>query len=101
MWSTNSATAVRAEPPSAPPGRRIREAPQPHRVWATYSSSMWLRGFPNAAPRWRRRRFRSTSSLGYVFEFVGAQPGRWRVVAHDVLRGIISTSEWVYFNYLH
>jgi hypothetical protein len=43
----------------------------------------------------------ATSSLGYVFEFVGGQPGRWRVVAHDVLGGIMSTSEWVYFNYLH
>ncbi len=43
----------------------------------------------------------ATSSLGYVFEFVGGQPGRWRVVAHDVLGGILSTSEWVYFNYLH
>jgi len=43
----------------------------------------------------------TTSYLGYVFEFVGAQPGRWRVVAHHVLGGIISTSEWVYFNYLH
>jgi len=43
----------------------------------------------------------TTSNLGYVFEFVGAQPGRWRVVAHDVLGGSISTSEWVYSNYLH
>ena len=43
----------------------------------------------------------TTSSPGYVFEFVGAQPGRWRVVAHDVLGGIICTSEWVYLNYLH
>ena len=43
----------------------------------------------------------TTSSLGYVFEFVGAQPGRWRVAGHDVLGGIISPSEWVYFNYLH
>jgi hypothetical protein len=43
----------------------------------------------------------TTSRLGYVFAFVGAQPGRWRVVARHVLGGIISTSEWVYFNYLH
>jgi hypothetical protein len=43
----------------------------------------------------------TTSSQGYVFEFVGAQPGRWRVVAHDALGGIVSTSERVYFNYLH
>jgi hypothetical protein len=43
----------------------------------------------------------TTSKLGYVFAFVGAQPGRWRVVAHNLLGGIISTSEWVYFNYLH
>jgi hypothetical protein len=43
----------------------------------------------------------TTSNLGYVFEFMGAQPGRWRVVAHGVLGGVISTSEWVYFNYLH
>ena len=43
----------------------------------------------------------ATSSLGYVFEFVGGQPGRWQVVAHDALGGIMSTSEWVYFNYLH
>ena len=43
----------------------------------------------------------TTASLGYVFEFVGAQPGRWRVVAHGVLGSILSTSEWVYFSYLH
>ena len=43
----------------------------------------------------------TTSALGYVFSFVGAQPGRWRVVAHAVTGGVISTSEWVYFGYLH
>src|SRR5467141_364522 len=42
----------------------------------------------------------TTLSLGYVFSFVGAQPGRWRVVAHAVTGGVISTSEWVYFGYL-
>jgi hypothetical protein len=42
----------------------------------------------------------TTSALGYVFNFVGAQPGRWRVVAHDVTGGVISTSEWSHFAYL-
>lgn len=41
-----------------------------------------------------------TSSLGLVFEFGGAQPGRWRVVARNALGGAISTSEWVYFAYV-
>ena len=36
---------------------------------------------------------------GFVFGFVGAQPGRWRVIAHDVTGAIIITSEWVYFAY--
>jgi len=43
----------------------------------------------------------TTSALGYVFNFVGAQPGRWRIAAHAVTGGVISTSEWVYFGYLH
>jgi hypothetical protein len=41
----------------------------------------------------------TTSSTGFVFQFVGAQPGRWRVIAHDVTGGTLSTSEWVYFAY--
>lgn len=36
---------------------------------------------------------------GFVFGFVGAQPGRWRVTAHDVTGLAILTSEWVYFAY--
>jgi len=39
------------------------------------------------------------SGVGFVFEFVGAQPGRWHVVARDATGAIISTSEIVYFAY--
>ncbi|HEV8382365.1 MAG TPA: CARDB domain-containing protein [Gemmatimonadales bacterium] len=42
----------------------------------------------------------TTSSTGYVLEFVGAQPGRWRVIARNATGGVISTSEDVYFRYL-
>lgn len=41
----------------------------------------------------------TTSSTGFVFGFVGAQPGRWRVTAHDANGAVLSTSEWVYFAY--
>ena len=41
----------------------------------------------------------NTNGAGFVFEFVGAQPGRWHVVARDATGAIISTSELVYFAY--
>ncbi len=41
----------------------------------------------------------TTPNTGYVFEFVGAQPGRWRVTARNAAGAIISTSELVYFRY--
>jgi hypothetical protein len=36
----------------------------------------------------------------YSFDFVGKQPGRWRVVAKDAAGSVLSTSEDVYFNFL-
>jgi len=41
----------------------------------------------------------TTSNTGYVLEFVGAQPGRWRVIARSATGAVISTSEYVYFRY--
>ena len=41
----------------------------------------------------------TTPNTGYAFEFIGAQPGRWRVAARDAAGAIISTSEYVYFRY--
>ncbi|HEY3220945.1 MAG TPA: Ig-like domain-containing protein [Gemmatimonadales bacterium] len=42
-----------------------------------------------------------TTSLGLAFAFVGAQPGRWRVIARAATGAVLSTSEYVYFVYLH
>ncbi|HLZ45722.1 MAG TPA: hypothetical protein VKQ05_08595 [Gemmatimonadales bacterium] len=42
----------------------------------------------------------TTSNTGFVFGFVGAQPGRWQVTARDAAGAPISTSEWVYFAYI-
>ncbi|OLC73337.1 MAG: hypothetical protein AUH78_14085 [Gemmatimonadetes bacterium 13_1_40CM_4_69_8] len=42
----------------------------------------------------------TTPNLGLVFQFVGAQPGRWHVVANDASGAVISTSELVYFVYV-
>jgi hypothetical protein len=38
--------------------------------------------------------------LSFTFEFVGAQPGRWRVFALNQAGGVISTSPYVYFAYI-
>jgi hypothetical protein len=35
----------------------------------------------------------------YTFDFVGAQPGRWQVVARDANGAVLSTSPFVYFAY--
>lgn len=40
-----------------------------------------------------------TSSLTFTFDFVGSQPGRWRVFARNAAGVIISTSAYVYFDY--
>lgn len=40
-----------------------------------------------------------TPNIGFAFEFVGAQPGRWRVVARDASGTVLSTSAYVYFRY--
>ena len=42
----------------------------------------------------------TTNQLTYTFEFVGAQPGRWRVFALNAAGAVISTSAYVYFAYL-
>jgi len=42
----------------------------------------------------------TTANLGLVFQFVGAQPGRWHVVAKDASGAVLSTSELVYFVYV-
>ncbi len=41
----------------------------------------------------------TTTNLRFVFQFVGKQSGRWRVVAKDATPATISTSEYVYFRY--
>jgi hypothetical protein len=41
----------------------------------------------------------TTSGLLFTFDFVGEQPGRWRVFALNAAGGIIATSPYVYFNY--
>jgi hypothetical protein len=48
---------------------------------------------------WTQSFSQTMSNVGFVFEFVGAQPGRWHVVARDATGAIISTSELVYFAY--
>jgi hypothetical protein len=41
----------------------------------------------------------TTNALMFTFDFVGAQPGRWRVTALNAAGGVISTSPFVYFAY--
>jgi len=41
----------------------------------------------------------TTSGTTFTFGFVGAQPGRWHVVAKDALGNVLSTSAFVYFGY--
>jgi CARDB len=40
-----------------------------------------------------------TAHTGFVTDFVGAQPGRWRVAARDASGAVLSTSAYVYFRY--
>ena len=49
---------------------------------------------------WTPQLTQTTSNLRLLFEFVGAQPGRWRVVARNAAGAVISTSEFVYFRYV-
>jgi hypothetical protein len=42
----------------------------------------------------------TSANNGFVFGFVGAQPGRWWVVAKNADGGIISTSEITYFRFI-
>jgi hypothetical protein len=42
----------------------------------------------------------TTNLTTFTFEFVGAQPGRWRVFALNAAGAVISTSAYVYFAYL-
>jgi hypothetical protein len=41
----------------------------------------------------------TANALMFTFDFVGAQPGRWRVSALNAAGGVISTSPFVYFAY--
>jgi len=41
----------------------------------------------------------TTTSSTYTFGFVGAQPGRWRVIARNAAGGPISISQYIYFRY--
>jgi hypothetical protein len=42
------------------------------------------------------------SSSSFTFEFVGTQPGRWRVTARDATGAIMagSPSPWIFFRYI-
>src|SRR5439155_341577 len=40
------------------------------------------------------------SGTGIQLEFVGAQPGRWRVVPRDAAGAAMTPSEFVYFRYV-
>jgi hypothetical protein len=42
-----------------------------------------------------------TTGLTHTVDFVGAQPGRWHVIARDANAAVLDTSAWVYFAYLH
>ena len=41
----------------------------------------------------------TTAGLMHTFDFVGSQPGRWRVFALNAAGAIINTSPYVYFDY--
>jgi hypothetical protein len=41
----------------------------------------------------------TTAGLTHTFDFVGSQPGRWRVFALNAAGAIINTSPYVYFDY--
>lgn len=43
----------------------------------------------------------TTNALTYTFEFVGQQPGRWRVTARDARGAVISTTPYIYFAYIN
>ena len=49
---------------------------------------------------WTRQVSQTTSNLRFLFEFVGAQPGRWRVVPRDAAGAAMTPSEFVYFRYV-
>ena len=49
---------------------------------------------------WTRQVSQTTSNLRFLFEFVGAQPGRWRVVPRDAAGAAMTPSEFVYFQYV-
>jgi hypothetical protein len=49
---------------------------------------------------WTPRTPITTTGLSTTFEFVGQQPGRWRVTALNAAGGVISTSAYIYFAYV-
>jgi hypothetical protein len=49
---------------------------------------------------WTGSNVARTNNLAAVLEFVGAQPGRWRVVARNANGVALSVSEYVYFAYV-
>ncbi len=55
---------------------------------------------PATCTVWLPQLTANTTNLQFVFQFVGAQPGRWRVVANDATGAPISISELVYFGYI-
>ncbi len=48
---------------------------------------------------WTQQVSQTTSNLRFLFEFVGAQPGRWRVVPRNAAGAAMTPSEFVYFRY--
>ena len=49
---------------------------------------------------WTQQVSQTTSNLRFLFEFVGAQPGRWRVVPRNAAGAALTPSEFVYFRYV-
>jgi len=49
---------------------------------------------------WTQQVSQTTSNLRFLFEFVGAQPGRWRVVPRNAAGAAMTPSEFVYFRYV-
>jgi hypothetical protein len=56
-------------------------------------------GLPAACTTWTGGVIATTQSLTHTFDFVGKQPGRWRINALGLEGEILGTSANVYFNY--
>jgi probable HAF family extracellular repeat protein len=55
---------------------------------------------PADCSKWARQENRVAMGTRYTFDFWTSRAGRWRVVARDATGAAISTSEYVYFNFV-